>query len=121
MQAGDKLAQSDLEVVAPLGGTRAEAVQRLQIGLSGVAAMILLVGLANVIQNRARETEQLSVPEAAPTTEPLATPQQRDPLVEAGIVPDMPVESPSPAQPEGNRQPQQGAPRDGNNDANQKR
>ncbi|WP_394730942.1 hypothetical protein [Altererythrobacter sp. GH1-8] len=81
---------------APLGGNRAEAVQRLQIGLSGIAAMILLVGLANVIQNRARENEQLAVPDAAPTTEPSVTAQQRDPLADAGVVPDLPVDGASP-------------------------
>ena len=82
---------------APLGGTRAEAVKRVQVGLTGIAAMVLLVGLANVIQNRARETEQLAVPEAAPTTEPIAAPQPRDPLADAGIVPDLPVEDTAPA------------------------
>ena len=54
---------------APLGGTRAEALQRLQVGLAGIGAMILLVGLANVIQNRAQLSELTSVPDAAPTTE----------------------------------------------------
>lgn len=89
--------QEDISDAAPLGGTRAEAVQRLQVGLSGIAAMVLLVGLANVIQNRARETEELAVPGAAPTTEPTEAPQQRDPLADAGVVPDLPVENTSPA------------------------
>ncbi|XUU59382.1 hypothetical protein ACRAQ6_07240 [Erythrobacter sp. HA6-11] len=96
MAAEEGLQPDDDAIAAPLGGTRAEAVQRLQVGLSGIAAMILLVGLANVIQNRARETEQLSVPEAAPTTEPTAAPQQRDPLADAGVVPDLPVDDASP-------------------------
>ena len=54
--------------------------------------MILLVGLANIIQDRARVTEQAAVPDAAPTTEPVAAPAQRDPLADAGVVPDLPVE-----------------------------
>lgn len=84
---------------APLGGTRAEAVHRLQVGLSGLAAMILLVGLANIIQDRARVTEEQSVPQAAPTTEPSAQPAQTDPLADAGVVPDLPVDpSPTPVQ-----------------------
>ncbi|MFL0357328.1 hypothetical protein ACI5KX_12720 [Erythrobacter sp. GH1-10] len=82
---------------APLGGTRGEAVQRLQIGLSGIAAMVLLVGLASIIGSQANLTEQSAVPDAAPTTEPTAAPQQRDPLADAGVVPDIPAEpSPTP-------------------------
>ncbi len=79
--------------------TRSESVHRLQIGLSGLAAMVLLVGLANIIQDRARVSEEMSVPEAAPTTEPSAQPSQSDPLADAGLVPDLPVEptaTPSP-------------------------
>ena len=84
---------------APLGGNRAQAVQRLQVGLSGLAAMVLLVGLANIIQDRARVTQEQSVPEAAPTTEPSAQPAQTDPLADAGVVPDLPAEpSPTPVQ-----------------------
>ena len=80
--------------------TRRETVQRLQVGLSGLAAMILLVGLANIIQDRARVTEEMAVPEAAPTVEPVAPPVQRDPLADAGVVPDLPAEpSPSATQP----------------------
>ncbi|WP_255547898.1 hypothetical protein [Erythrobacter ani] len=79
---------------APLGGTRAEAIQRLQVGLFGLFAMVLLVGLASIIGGQAALTEQTAVPEAAPTTEPSEAPPQRDPLVDAGVVPDIPAESP---------------------------
>ncbi len=75
-------------------------MQRLQIGLSGLAAMVLLVGLANIIQDRARVAEEMAVPETAPTTEPLEQPALRDPLADAGLVPDIPTEptaSPTPA------------------------
>lgn len=84
---------------SPPDRARAETVQRLQIGLSGLAAMVLLVGLANIIQDRARIAEEMSVPQAAPTTEPTMQAAQRDPLADAGLVPDLPVEpsaSPSP-------------------------
>lgn len=82
---------------APLGGTRAEAAQRLQVGLFGIVSMILLVGLASIIGTQADRTEEGAVPEAAPTTEPTEAPPQRDPLADAGIVPDMPAEpSPTP-------------------------
>lgn len=91
--------QEDSEVAAPLGGTRAQAIQRFQIGLSGLAAMVLLVGLANIIQDRARQTDAESVPQAAQqVSEPVQPPPQSDPLADAGIVPDLPAEpSNSPA------------------------
>ena len=79
-------------IVAPLGGTRAEAMQRLQVGVSGLAAMVLLVGLANIIQDRARQTEAESVPQATPTTEPVQSAPRPDPLADAGVVPDLPAE-----------------------------
>lgn len=87
----------------PLGGSRAEAVQRLQIGLFGIGAMILLVGLAGIIGGQADLVEQAAVPDAAPTTEPGTAPPQRDPLADAGVVPDIPAEptpsaAPDPAQ-----------------------
>ncbi len=92
----------------PLGGTREEAMQRLQVGLFGIFAMVLLVGLAGAIGSQAELTEAASVPDAAPTTEPTEAPPQRDPLVDAGVVPDIPVE-PTPA-PSGTTaiQPEQG-------------
>jgi hypothetical protein len=82
---------------APLGGTRSQAMQRLQIGLSGLAAMIVLVGLANIILDRAQQNEVASVPEAAPTAAP-SEPQAsgRDPLADVGVVPDLPA-SPTPS------------------------
>lgn len=84
---------------APLGGTKGEAMQRLQVGLSGLAGMVLLVGLASVIQGRAQSIDDSAVPEAAPTTEPVDTPQQTDPLADAGVVPDIPAEpEPTPTQ-----------------------
>jgi hypothetical protein len=71
---------------------RARTVQRLQIGIPGIVMMILLVGLASIIQNRAAETDATTVPAAAPTTEPTQAAPQNDPLVEAGVVPDLPAE-----------------------------
>lgn len=86
---------------APLGGTRAEAMQRLQIGLSGLVAMIMLVGIAGAIGSQAERAEQAAVPDAAPSTEPTAAPPQRDPLADAGVVPDIPVEPELEAAPQG--------------------
>ena len=89
---------------APLGGTRSQAVQRLQVGLGGVFGIVLLVGLAGLIQDRADQTERDSVPEAAPTNAPDPQPTGADPLVEAGVVPDLPA-TPTPEP-----QPNAGAP-----------
>lgn len=82
----------DIEPV-PLSGTRAQAMQRLQVGLSGLGAMVLLVGLANVIMDRAKETEAGSVPEAASTVNASKSPAPAsDPLADAGVAPDLPAE-----------------------------
>ena len=89
----------------PLDGTRSEMVQRLQVGFGGILAIVILVGLASIIETRLRESEAAAVPEAAATDAPQATPTAAAPLVDAGIVPDLPAASeadaskaPSPAQ-----------------------
>jgi hypothetical protein len=82
----------------PPATVRAEAVQRLQVGISGIGAMVLLVGLASVIGGQAERNDQLAPPEAAPTTEPSAAPAQANPLADAGVVPDIAAQpSPSPS------------------------
>ncbi|WP_341711646.1 hypothetical protein [Erythrobacter sp.] len=91
-----KPAEPELADVSGGNARRERTIQRLQIGVTGVVLMILLVGLASVIQNRAAETDATAVPEAAATTEPTAIATQNDPLVEAGVVPDMPSQ-PAPA------------------------
>lgn len=82
----------DILAAAPLGGTRTEAMQRLQIGLTGLTTIIVLVGLASVIGGQAELAEEAAVPDAAPTTEPTEAPAQSDPLADAGVVPDIPAE-----------------------------
>jgi len=54
--------------------------------------MLLLVGLANFIQDRARVSDEQVVPQTASTSEPVVTQPQRDPLADAGLVPDIPSE-----------------------------
>lgn len=82
---------------APLSGTRAERIQRLQIGLFGIGTMVLLVGLADVVISRAERTQAAAVPEAAPTVEPSESAAPRDPLADAGVVPELAAEpSPTP-------------------------
>lgn len=80
----------------PLGGTRAQALHRLQIGIAGVVGIVLLVGLASLVEDRAQQTEATVVPQAASTAEPANVATQADPLVEAGVVPDLPA-SPTPS------------------------
>ena len=93
--------QPDLGNLAPPSNqARAEAIQRLQIGLLGIGLMVLLVGLASIIGSQADLADQAAVPEAAPTTEPTAAPPQANPLADAGVVPDITAEpSPTPSPP----------------------
>jgi hypothetical protein len=84
-------------IYVPLNGTRSQSVQRLQFGLAGLGTMALLVGLANVIMDRAKQTDAGAVPESA-TTVAAATPAPtaNDPLADAGVAPDV-VGDPKPA------------------------
>ena len=76
----------------PLGGTRAQALQRLQVGGSLLIGIVLIVGLANVIEERAKQSDQAVVPEAASTVAPEpAKAAANDPLADAGVVPDLPA------------------------------
>jgi hypothetical protein len=80
---------SAAEEISTAGQARAEAVQRLQVGMIGIGAMVLLVGLASIIGGQAEMNDVQAVPEAAPTTEPEAKPAQSNPLADAGVVPDI--------------------------------
>ncbi|WP_126172041.1 hypothetical protein [Altericroceibacterium xinjiangense] len=81
------------EVMSPLSGTRAQAIQRLQVGLLGLGAMILLVGLANVIMNRAQQSEAEAVAEPLPADMAAkAEDTASDPLADAGVVPEVPAQ-----------------------------
>lgn len=83
------------EALTPAPVDRTEGIQRLQVGLFGIAAMVLLVGLASIIGSQADLADEAAVPDAAPTTEPrLIAPGA--PVPEAVMVPDIPAE-PSPA------------------------
>jgi hypothetical protein len=64
---------------------RAQAVHRLQIGLFGLAAMLLIVGLANIIMDRARlgDTNASAPREVAAAAATSAS----DPLADIGVVP----------------------------------
>jgi hypothetical protein len=83
-------------IYVPLAGTRSQSVQRLQIGLAGLGTMALLVGLANVIMDRAKQTDAAAVPESATAASAeTAAPANNDPLADAGVAPDV-VADPTP-------------------------
>lgn len=74
---------------APLAGSKSQSMQRLQVGLFGLAAMVLLVGLAQVIMTSAQQNQAPAAPEAAPTVAVQASEAPAsDPLADAGVVPD---------------------------------
>lgn len=90
---------AEISEAAPLAGSPDDAMQRLRIGLGGLLGMVILIGLASLIFERANQIEAAAVPEAAPTVEPSAQAPKNDPLANAGIVPDLPAEqTPAPAQ-----------------------
>lgn len=76
----------------PLGGTRADAAQRAQIGITGLVVIVVMVGLAQIVLDRAQISEDSVVPEAAATTEPSEAVSNTDPLADAGVVPDLPAD-----------------------------
>jgi hypothetical protein len=80
---------------------RAQAVQRLQSGLFGIAAIVLVVGLANIINDRARQSDSANRTAASATPSP-SQDANSDPLAEIGVVPSNVPEaaaSPRPAAP----------------------
>jgi hypothetical protein len=69
---------------------RVQAIKRLQVGAGGIAAMLLIVGLANIIMDRARQN--VDVAEAMPKQSPPTKVKGSDPLADIGLMP-----SPDPA------------------------
>lgn len=65
---------------------RLEGLQRVQIGLTGLAGVVLLVGLANIVIDKARIADPTVPPATVPTlTGNAATP--KEPLAELGVQP----------------------------------
>lgn len=78
----------------PLAGSRTQRLQRLQVGIIGLATMIMLVGLANIVKTNAEQTDLQVVAESADEAErTTATETASDPLADAGVVPDMPTQN----------------------------
>ena len=63
---------------------RAQAVHRLLIGLAGLAGMLLLVSLANIIMNRAQLTDAALGEQAAGKSK---SANGSDPLADIGVAP----------------------------------
>lgn len=78
---------------SPLAGTREQRIQRLQVGFLGVAAMVMVVSLADIIMSTAESNQAATAENLEPVTaEDVPPPPPSDPLVEAGVVPDIPAE-----------------------------
>ena len=80
---------------------RAQAVHRLQIGFAGLAAMLLLVGLASIINDQLRRTDASPEGAVAASNAAAAAPKS-DPLADIGVIPS-PEADASPAKEAPNR------------------
>jgi hypothetical protein len=68
---------------------RTQSVHRLQVGLFGLGAMVLLVGLANIIMDRASENEEVDpAMEEVIAVDEQPKKQSSDPLADIGVVPE---------------------------------
>lgn len=66
---------------------RAQAVQRLQVGLFGVAVMLLVVALANIVMDRARQADAASALMAGSHVASATSAAHNDPLADIGVAP----------------------------------
>ncbi len=67
-----------------------EGLQRVQIGLTGLAGVVLLIGLANIVIEKARIDERAAPPPVVPTLNNGAdvnAVQPEDPLARLGVTP----------------------------------
>lgn len=73
---------------------RAQAVHRLQLGVFGLCAMLLIVGLASIIMDRARLADEADPIREVVAADAPAKKAATDPLADIGLVP---AAEPSPA------------------------
>ncbi len=68
---------------------RKEGVKRIQIGLSGLAGVLLLIGLANIVVDNARQGDAAQDAAADATTNASGAPEDKpsEPLAELGVAP----------------------------------
>ncbi|CAN5483489.1 hypothetical protein BH10PSE12_BH10PSE12_06490 [soil metagenome] len=70
--------------------SRQEGLQRIQIGLTGLAGVVLLVGLANIVIEKARMDDRSLPPAVVPTLTGDAVNAAgplKEPLAELGVTP----------------------------------
>jgi hypothetical protein len=65
---------------------RQEGLQLVQVGLTGLAGIVLLVGLANIVIDKARMDDAALPPPVVPTLSANAV-SPKDPLAELGVQP----------------------------------
>lgn len=65
---------------------RQEGLQRVQIGLTGLAGVVLLVGLANIVIEKARIDDAALPPPSVPALSVNAV-SPKEPLAELGVQP----------------------------------
>ncbi len=66
---------------------RSQAVHRLQVGLFGLCAMLLIVGLANIIMDTAKDSDRDEPVEEALAADDVPKKTASDPLADIGVVP----------------------------------
>ena len=66
---------------------RAQAVQRLQVGILGLATMLLLIGLANIIMQHARQSDIAQAPAGMVHQASSGGAGGSDPLADIGVAP----------------------------------
>ena len=66
---------------------RAQAVQRLQVGILGLAFMLLLIGLANIIMQHARASDIAQTPAGMAHQASSGGVGGSDPLADIGVAP----------------------------------
>lgn len=66
---------------------RAQAMHRLQVGLFGLCAMLLIVGLANIIMDRARLSDSKEPVEEVVAADAVPKKPASEPLADIGVVP----------------------------------
>ncbi|WP_206241503.1 hypothetical protein [Novosphingobium terrae] len=94
--AGAPVAGTPLEGVTPQLAVsssprelRSQAMQRLQVGLFGLALMLLLVGLANIIMDHAKANEAaMAASSKAVMTNSGGAAGNTDPLADISMMPD---------------------------------
>lgn len=69
---------------------RKEEIQRVQVGLTGLAAILLMIGLVNIVVEKVRNEDAASLTTVVPANAVDATngtAQRNEPLAELGVTP----------------------------------